>query len=276
MSEAQERLQAGDVRGALDALQQQVRSQPADVKHRIFLFQLLSLLGQWDRALTQLNVVSDLDASALPMVAMYREALGSEALRKAVFAGERTPLLFAEPEQWVALMLEALRVEATGSTGQAAALRAQALDSAPAHAGQLQTAADADPQDFQWLADADSRLGPLLEVIMKGQYYWVPFQHIARIEIEAPEDLRDLVWTPATFTWMNGGEAVGLIPARYPGTEAAEDPALHLARRTEWLDQGDDTFHGLGQRLLATDVQDFSLMELRSVAFGDGLGADAA
>lgn len=275
MSEAQEKLQGGDVTGALDALQQQVRSQPADVKHRIFLFQLLSLLGQWDRALTQLNVVSDLDAAALPMVAMYREALGSEALRAAVFAGERTPLLFAEPEQWVALMLEALRVESAGSTAQAAALRAQALESAPAQAGQLQTAAGAEPQGFAWLADADSRLGPLLEVIMKGQYYWVPFQHIARIDIEAPEDLRDLVWTPATFTWINGGEAVGLIPARYPGTEAAEDPALQLSRRTEWIDRGEGTFHGLGQRLLASDEQDFSLMELRSVAFGDGLGAEA-
>ncbi len=265
MDDAQQKLQEGDLAAALAALQQQVRSEPAASKHRIFLFQLLALMGQWDRALTQLNVVADLDGTAMPMVAMYREALGSEALRSEVFAGRRTPLLFAEPQQWVALMLEALRVAAEGQIDQAAAMRSEALAAAPAKPGQVVTASGSQPLVFDWIADADSRLGPLLEVIMKGQYYWVPFEHIERVEIEAPEDLRDLVWLPATFTWSNGGEAVGLIPTRYPGSAEASDPQLQLARRTDWVDQGSETYHGLGQRLLATQEQDVSLLDIRTL-----------
>ncbi|MEM1436265.1 MAG: type VI secretion system accessory protein TagJ [Pseudomonadota bacterium] len=265
MSDPQEKLRTGDLDGALSALQQQVRSDPANAKHRTFLFQLLSLMGQWDRALTQLNVVADLDGTALPMAAMYREALAAEALRSEVFAGNRTPLLFAEPQQWIALMLEALRVESAGDIEHAASLRTEALAEAPAQPGQVELASGTAPIAFDWVADADSRLGPLLEVIMKGQYYWVPLQHVQRIQIEPPEDLRDLVWLPATFTWSNGGEAVGLIPTRYPGTTASDDSQLRLARRTDWVDRGSDTYHGLGQRLFATEDQDLSLLDVRTL-----------
>jgi type VI secretion system protein ImpE len=33
--------------------------------------------------------------------------------------------------------------------------------------------------------------------------------------LEAPEDLRDLVWMPAHLRFENGGESLALIPTRY-------------------------------------------------------------
>ncbi|MFO1349473.1 MAG: hypothetical protein U1F68_01835 [Gammaproteobacteria bacterium] len=36
-------------------MQEQVRKNPANAKYRVFLFQLLAVLGQWERALNQLN-----------------------------------------------------------------------------------------------------------------------------------------------------------------------------------------------------------------------------
>ena len=110
---------------ALDALQGQVRAEPSEARHRVFLFQLLSVLGQWDRALTQLNVAGEMDAGNLGMVQVYREALASEALRTEVFAGNRTPLIFGDPEQWVALLLEALKLSATGEIAKGDELRAE-------------------------------------------------------------------------------------------------------------------------------------------------------
>ena len=53
-------------------------------------------------------------------------------------------------------------------------------------------------------------------------------------------------------------EAVGLLPTRYPGSERSSDGAIMLGRRTEWLDQGDGVFFGLGQRMLATDQGEFA------------------
>ena len=72
---AEELVQAGEVEAALSDLQQRVRTHPADSELRIFLFQLMAVLGQWKRALTQLEVIQDLDNSTWPLVHAYREAM---------------------------------------------------------------------------------------------------------------------------------------------------------------------------------------------------------
>ena len=72
--------------------------------------------------------------------------------------------------------------------------------------------------------------------------------------VEPNREHYGLVWLPAEFEWTNGGKAVGLLPTRYPGSERSVDPTIQLARRTEWEDQGNEIYFGLGQRILATDV----------------------
>ena len=243
---------------ALAALQDSVRKNAADVKLRIFLFQLLAVLGRWDRSLNQLNVAGELDAATLPMVQTYREAIQCEALRADIFSGTRIPLIFGEPQPWMALLVEALKFDASQNSESAANARTQAFNDAPAGGGTI------DGVRFEWIADADPRLGPVLETIVNGRYFWIPMQRISRIEFDPPVDLRDSVWTPATFTWSNGAQTVGLIPTRYNGTAAGTDDALLLARRTEW-EEG--TGHGLGQRMLVTDAGDYPLMDIRVIEF---------
>lgn len=257
--QAEQSLREGRLQDALAELQAQVRKEPANAKYRIFLFQLLAVLGQWERALNQLNVLGDMDASSLPMVQTYREAIRCETLRAEVFAGHRSPLVFGAPEPWMALLLEAARLTGAGQHAPARAARDQAFESAATVSGTL------DGQPFEWLADADPRLGPMLEAVVNGRYYWIPFQRIRSIELEQPADLRDYVWMPGRLTWANGGETVALIPARYPGSHAAADPLVQLGRKTEWRDCGDDTWLGLGQRMLATDQGEYSLLDLRRI-----------
>lgn len=260
LTDAEASLRAGDPDAALARLQAAVRSQPGNAKLRVFLFQLLAVLGQWERALNQLNVATELDASTLAMAQMYRETLRCELLRNEVFAGKRVPLLFGEPDQWVALLLESLLTAGRGDKAAAARLREQAFELAPATAGRLDDGA------FAWLADADARLGPMCEAVINGRYYWLPFSRLASIAIEAPADLRDFVWAPAHFTFTNGGEAVGVIPTRYPGSESSADGTIKLARRTEWLEQDGD-YLGLGQRLLVTDAGEYPLLDIRRIEF---------
>ena len=257
--QAEQSLREGRVRDALAELQVQVRKEPANAKYRVFLFQLLAVLGQWERALNQLNVLGEMDASSLPMVQTYREAIRCELIRADVFAGRRTPLVFGDPEPWVALLLEALRLTAEGHPAQAQAARDQAFEAAAATAGTL------DGQPFAWLADADPRLGPVLEAIVNGRYYWIPFQRIRTLAFEQPADLRDYIWMPAQFTWANGGETVGLIPARYPESHASADPLVQLGRKTEWQEAEAGIYWGLGQRMLATDQGEHSLLDIRHI-----------
>jgi type VI secretion system protein ImpE len=123
---------------------------------------------------------------------------------------------------------------------------------------------------FEWIADADSRLGPVLEVLLNGAYYWVPFERIRRIEFEKPTDVRDLVWLPAQFTWSNDGQAMGLVPVRYPGSEQAGQDPLKLARQTQWTDLGDDEFAGLGQRIVTTSGEELGLLDVREISLDGG------
>ena len=97
---AEQALKDGDAVRALKLLTEQVRAHPQHAKLRVFLFQLLCVLGQWERALNQLNVSLELDAGTLPMVQTYREAIACETLRMQVFAGQKVPVLFGEPETW--------------------------------------------------------------------------------------------------------------------------------------------------------------------------------
>jgi len=259
MTAAEDSLRAGDLTAALAQLQADIRQRPADPALRVFLAQLLVVLGQWDRASTQLTVVGELDALALPMVHLARTAIRCELFRREVFAGARSPLILGEPEPWIAQLVQALSLDAACRPADAADLRAMALEGAVAVPGSV------DGRQFPWIADADTRLGPVLEVILNGSYYWVPLSRIQHLKLEAPEDLRDLVWMPAQFTWANGGEAVGLVPVRYPGTELESDDALRLSRKTVWVEPAPDVFHGFGQRLLATDADEFALLDVRDI-----------
>jgi type VI secretion system protein ImpE len=243
-----------------DELRKMIQKQPQRADLRIFLFQLYCVQGEWIKAATQLDVLLELDPSSKPMVETYREALRCEALRREVFDGKRSPLVLGKPDDWLAMMIEALRVDAEGRPDAAAELRTKALEAAPATSGKL------DDAPFAWLADADSRLGPVVEAIINGKYYWVPVSRLIRIEIEKPADLRDFVWAPATLTLENGAANVALIPTRYPGTERESEPALRLARATDWRERPGGAWHGVGQRMLTTDQAEVALLDARVIA----------
>ena len=256
---AERSLKAGDPVAALAHLQERVRAEPADVRLRVFLFQLLCVVGDWDRALQQLSVVSSLDPHALAMAQMYGDAVRCELVRRDVFDGKTSPLILGEPEPWLAWLIESLRLSHDGSRDQAQELRARAFDEAPATSGEI------DGRAFEWIADADSRLGPVLEAVINGRYYWVPFSRLASVALEPPEDLRDLVWMPAQMAFENGGEVVALIPTRYAASETVGDGAVAMARKTLWHQAAEDVHHGLGQRILATEAEELPLTVIGSI-----------
>lgn len=256
---AEQSLQNGDPVSALKFLQEEVRSKPNDSKLRIFLFQLFSIFGQWERALNQLDVIAQLDAAALAMVQMYRDALVCEALRAQVFEGKKSPMVFGAPDQWLAFMIEARLLAGQDKAKESQAFLKRAFEDAPPSSGTI------NDQAFTWIADADMRLGPVIEAIINGRYYWVPFSRLTRIVIDPPEDLRDIVWMPAHLWFDNGGESVALIPTRYPGTEASDDGQLLLGRKTIWEEIEPDMYCGLGQRIFTTDNGDIPLMDTREI-----------
>ncbi len=233
-----ELLREGKPDEALAALKDQIRKNPADDKLRMFLAQLLSVLGQWDAAADQYDVAAEMNGQHDMARTMARTAILCEKLRAEVFSGRKTALVLGEPEPWIAWMVQAQALEAQGKADAAAELRSKAFDEAPATPGDL----DVGPNEqsvqthaFEWIADADPRLGPMIEAVVEGKYYWVPWKRVLMLRVEPPTDLRDTVWTPAQFVWTAGGASVALVPTRYPGSEAASRGGkVRLARETVW------------------------------------------
>ena len=247
--------------GALAA----VKSAPADVSARMKLFRVFCLTGQWDRAVIQLDTASGMDAELAMTSLVYKQAIACERFRAEVFAGSRTPVVVGQPQPWLGGMIEALKA----GPPRARALREQAMAAAQACPGHLNGAA------FEWLADEDPRLGPVCEAFIDGKYYWLPFDRIAALDIEPPDDLIDLVWTRADLVLGNGGSKAVLVPTRYPGSESSDDDSIRTGRRTEWIGSDATGFRGLGQREWVTDAGETALMDVRHLVLS-GAAAPAA
>ena len=276
LADAEAAIRAGNPKAALVALTHAVKAAPAKAELRIFMAQLLCVMGQWERAHTQLNVVADMDDVTGPMREMVGHALRCEILRKAVFDGRRSPMIFGQPDEWLALLIESQLRAGAGELALSQQLATRAFDAAPASSGKI------DGQPFSWIADADSRLGPVLEAMINGRYYWVPFSRLARVAFEAPVDLRDVVWSPAKLQFSNGGEAIAMVPTRYAGSELSDDAQILMARKTEWQaapaapDAGQtERWIGLGQRVFITDLGEHDLLSVRLIEL-DGDDAAAA
>jgi type VI secretion system protein ImpE len=265
---AEATLKDGHPTEALKHLVVAVKAKPADARLRVFMAQLMCVLGQWERAHTQLNVAADLMPAAIPMREMVGHALRCELLRAQVFEGKRAPMVFGQPDQWLAQLIESLLQAGQGNEAMSQDLAARAFEDAPATTGSL------DGHAFEWIADADSRLGPVLEAFVNGNYYWIPFSRLSRISLEPPTDLRDMVWLPAYLTFTNGGEVVAMIPSRYPGSQASADEQIQLSRKTEWRELGAERYAGLGQRVLSTNLGDHSLLDVRVIELDPVPGED--
>jgi protein involved in temperature-dependent protein secretion len=262
VSDADELLRGGDFDGARAALSEAVRKAPGDQPARMFLFQLLCVMGEWDKAQAALRALASLSPEAQMLAAHYGMAFDAERLRAEVFAGRAPAPLLVKESAWADGLSEALVALGSGRTEEGLALRDAAFEAASQSAGTL------NGQAFDWIADADSRFGPALEAIVYGKWGLLPFDAIATVKSEGPRDLRDLVWMPAEIFFKTGQSANAMLPVRYPGSEVSADADIRLSRATAWVDQpwGEA---GLGQHLLGlSDGTDLGVLALRNLTLG--------
>jgi type VI secretion system protein ImpE len=235
---ARELLKAGKLNEAVQALGAEVRDNPSDAQRRIFLFELLCFAGDYERANKHLKLISEGSAQTQMGALLYRGALAADRTRQEMFEKREFP---------------------TGPAPQAA-LRGT-LNGKP----------------FTSLTDVDERIGARLEVFVAGSYAWIPFEHIASVEIQPPKRLRDLLWTPAvvhtgpSFQGKELGEV--LLPALSALTWKHGDDSVRLGRATVWESEP-ETGESVpfGQKLLLVDDEELPILELRKleIAVTDG------
>ncbi|MGV8836954.1 type VI secretion system accessory protein TagJ [Cellvibrio sp.] len=243
----------------ISQLQALIRANPAKVEHRIHLAQLLMVAGQWERCLQQLQTTAQLDPKSTAMAQTYRALIQAEICREQTFNGQRDPLSLGETENWQDLLAEALIARANNQVALAEKFQQQAFDEAPCSTFSINGV------QANWIADSDSRLGPICEVFMNGSYYWLPFTQIKQLTLEPPKDLRDLVWTPAKITLVDFSQHFGFLPSRYVFSYQAGNDQLALATLTEWAPLSEQSWAGMGQKMLVTDSTEYSLLSIHSL-----------
>ena len=223
---------AGKLDQAIQALGAELRDNPEDVQRRTFLFELLCFAGAYDRAEKHLDVLAQGNKDTQLGALLYAGALHAERTRTELFQKREYP----------------------------------------------KTAADAAPltgtlngRPFESFADADPRIGARLEVYAAGQYMWLPLEHIAAIEMEAPKRVRDLLWSPALVRTGPGfkerelGEV--LLPVLTPLSFRNADDAVRLGRMTLWEDTEDGEPAPAGLKMFLVDDEEFPILELRKLEF---------
>ena len=260
-AEVEALLKTGDLTGAISAVKAAIRKAPTEADLRFTLFQTLSAAGDWEGASNQLVAFSELTGRQSPLAIIFNDLIKAEVMRKLTFQGEKLPVIFGEPPSWVPLLVQACSHFSKGEYEAALTLRSQALDVAPGVTGTINGA------PFAWMMDGDTRFGPLLEIMMRGTYYWVPQSRVRELKFAEPSHLRDRVWAAAEITFETGGTTHGFMPVRYPGAHAWLDAAQQLSRTTLWDEPAAGVYLGRGQRVLMTDSAEIPLLDVREITF---------
>jgi len=257
---ADEQLRASDLAGARASLVDAVRADPSDTGARMFLFQLLCVVGEWDKAEVQLRTLAQVAPDTQMLATVYGQAIAAERKRAAAFAGTDEVAVLVDDVPWLMDVATSITAFAQGRIDEAEAARDIGFGSAP------DTPGEADGRRFGWIADSDARFGPAMEMILAGRWGLMPFAAIEALEFEGPSDLRDVVWMPAQMKLKRGVSAAVLVPTRYPGSDRSDD-AVRLARETRWV-HGRSGEEGQGQRVFSFDEgEDAGLLSLTSLRF---------
>jgi len=239
--------------------QNKIKTKPDNIFFRELLFKLNCIDGLWDKALSQLEIINLLDESLKKRTELYKNLVFSEVLRGKVLSGKcKAGSLDSKLPEWAEILHQANYLYENDNLEDSEVLRTRAFDLAPESAGNG-TITD----EFSWISDSDSRIGPICEFISAGGYRWVPFSMIQSFEVPKPKALLDLIWAPAQLKIEND-IYYGFIPSRYPLVNNP-DQKLKLGLRTEWTKISDCLSIANGRKTLITDNSDFSLLELDQV-----------
>ncbi len=240
MTEAMDHYRQGNLRQAAAAVANELRRQPGNAGKRAFYAELLCLLGEFEKADSQLATLQTLAPDALVTVGTWRQLLQAAQARVDVHAAGRTPELLGEADNRTRVRLDML-----------IAIREQDWPGAARQALLLEESRPIRPlwvngkavDDLRDLDDVDAGL---LEVLASnGKYFWVCTTQVESLALHRPERPLDLLWRKAELTLLDGTHGQVFIPMIY-ATPTDNEQAL-LGRATQWQDRA-GLVRGIGLR----------------------------
>jgi type VI secretion system protein ImpE len=262
---ASELFKAGQLGEAIDVQLKEVKAHPADQARRLFLFEMLSFNGELDRARKQADAIRYDDVELEAAIATYRMLIDAEMMRRRVFEEGAAPRSFGTLPDHAQLRLGGAHLLREGRPDEARETFLRAASISPAVSGRL------NGRPFATLVDCDDVFGSVLEVIVRGEYYWVPLEQVQSLTMGPPRFPRDLIWAPAQLDLADLSGPV-FLPVLYPGSHQHPDDRVKLGRLTEWKHSDADLVIGVGSHLFQADDEEVGLLEWRELRLGEGEG----
>jgi type VI secretion system protein ImpE len=264
-------LTKGSLNDFLTVIENDIKSNPAEVTHRWLLFTLLCIFGDWVRAKKTLTLCVNLDKNYSQAGKLYTRLIDSEISRENAFNVGNYIGFTEHLPPWGLRLAEALQHEIRGEKVSADKVRLLALE-------QMNSEIANNPissalGSCKWMVDSDTRLSGVCEMIGASGYKWLPFSRINRIDLAHPNKLLDLIWLPAKLSVKDANQTITkdlgndqefvYLQTRYPFMKNdKQSDSLLLARETHWLENGTTSVRGKGQKTYMTDIGDWSILEL--------------
>jgi protein involved in temperature-dependent protein secretion len=237
-----------------------VKSNPTDVSHRVYLYELSAFCGDWKRCVNQVETIVQLGGDALHW-AGHMANLNSEKHRDAFWKSSTAlPPPIVGGDDYAYEIAESVALSKQSNSALAAhAENFGGLDFGPCIINGVEYAS---------LAFVDSRLSGFLEASEQGEYVWIYAGGVKSIELAEPMgDLTRLLWIPAKITLADGSIRVCALSGLYPDTYNSANNEVKLGKDNEWSEGIEDLNIGRGPVLFAADDTIIPLIDTITLTF---------
>lgn len=261
MNDAKLKLDEGDLKGAVEAAINLVKTNPTNVAARTFLFELSCFSGEWERAEKQLDAIGHQDANAAIGSLIYRQNFKAERDRINLFEHSSRPESAMKFPDYVEDLLRAVDLNRRGEIAETRSLLDDIEEKRPAFSVTVNGEGFSDLRDYNDLTMC------VFEVFIKDNYIWLPFEQVVSIEFLERKSLRDVYWPQAKVEMTNGTTGEMFFPSLYVNSWKNSDDRIRLGRSVDWRDAGNDLFIGEGMRIFWMDGKDKALTDINTIVF---------
>ena len=254
-------IKSGELADARAQLIEKVKTSPADSAARTLLFQVLILLGEFDKADRHLDTLAVQDKTANPAYFEYKNLLLAEKERLKVIKHDALPSFLPKTPVYFDIYYQAIKKLKEENLSEAVDLFQQV----ESHISPISGTINGKP--FDGIKNTDTTLAYFLETITHDRYVWIPFEEIREVIITPPKTLFDLIWIPASITTWEGLTMNCVLPVIYPNSSSHENDLIKMGKMTEWNSLGGHFVQGLGQQVFEIDGEDMALLEIEQIVF---------
>jgi type VI secretion system protein ImpE len=239
---------------ALEAQLAVVAARPDDPTERFLLCDFLAFAADHEAVRGALPDPASVSWQVRAYVREWRRLLDVDDTRH---RGGR-PTFLIDPPRHVLKRLRAVECLRSGQHEEAIDLLDEADERAPWVEGHV------DGRPFDGWRDADDLLGPVLELFHGDRYVWLAVDQVRKLRLDEGEELRDLLYRPATVWLTDGSQWEVDLPGLYVNTASHAEDGIRTGAGVDWVEQ-DGIMRGLGSRTFLLGEEELTMSEFRQV-----------